>query len=147
MFEFIVWNSPITINHKRNIHEIFGFAVHEFFDVQGYGVIGLRVYRVIVLWCYGLKALHVLELIWLWGYRYIEFSDFSKCFLTLGSNPDVLESNGLRIRVQREKLHGNIIVAFFVQEKQVFCGPVLLLEINTKSLQLSQWIYIVHYCQ
>ena len=133
MFEFIVWNSPITINHKRNIHEIFGFAVHEFFDVQGYGVIGL--------------ALHVLELIWLWGYRYIEFSDFSKCFLTLGSNPDVLESNGLRIRVQREKLHGNIIVAFFVQEKQVFWGPVLLLEINTKSLQLSQWIYMVHYCQ
>ena len=40
----------------------------------------------------------------LFGYRYIEFSDFLKCFLRLGRNSDVLESNGLRIRFQREKI-------------------------------------------
>ena len=37
------------------------------------------------------------------GFRYIEFSDFPKCFLRLGLNPDVLGSNGLRIRLFREK--------------------------------------------
>ena len=60
-------------------------------------------------------ALHVLGFIWLWCYRYIEFSDFLKCYLRLGQNPDVLESNGLRIRFQRGKIHGNIIVSFFAQ--------------------------------
>ena len=86
MFEFIVWNSPIIGSHKRNIDEIFGFAVHNLFDVQGYGVMGLRDYGVIVLRIYGVKELHVLRLIWLWGYRYIEFSGFSNCFLRLGRN-------------------------------------------------------------
>ena len=41
---------------------------------------GLRDYGVIVLRGYEVKQLHVLGLIWLWGYRYIDFSDFSKCF-------------------------------------------------------------------
>ena len=103
MFEFNVWNSPISGSHKRNIHEIFGFAVHDLFDVKGYGVMGLRDYGVIVLRGCRVKALHVLGHIWSWGYRYIEFSDFSKCFLRLGRNPDMLESNGLQIRFQREK--------------------------------------------
>ena len=85
---------------------------------------GLRDYGVIMLKGYGVKALHVLGLIWLWGYTYIEFSDFLKCFLSLGRNPDVFESNGLRIRLQREKIHGNMIVAFLAQ-KFFFCGPVL----------------------
>ena len=80
----------------------------------------LRDYGVIVLRSYGVKALHVLGLIWLWCYRYIEFSDFLKCFLRLGRNPDVLESNGLRIRFQREKntreYHSGILRA----EKQIF---------------------------
>ena len=90
---------------------------------------GLRDYGVIVLRVYGLKALHVLGHIWLWGYRYIEFSDFSQCFFRIGRNPDVLESNGLRIRFQREKIHGNIIVAFFAQ-KFFFCGSVLFIIIK-----------------
>ena len=60
---------------------------------------GLREYGFIVLTGYEVKALYVLGLIWLWGYSYIEFSDFLK----LGRNPDVMESNGLRIRFQREK--------------------------------------------
>ena len=63
-----------------------------------YRVMGLRDYEAIVLRGYRVKVLHVLGHIWLWGYRYIEFSDFLKCFLRLGRNPDVLESNGLRIR-------------------------------------------------
>ena len=67
------------------MHEIFGSAVHDLFDVQGYGVMGLRDYGVIMLRGYGVKVLHVLGLIWLWGYRYIEFSYFSKYFLRLGA--------------------------------------------------------------
>ena len=69
---------------------------------------GLRDYGFIVLRGYEVETLHVLWLIWLSGYRYIEFNDFSKCFLRLGRNSDVLESNGLRIRFEWEKIHGNI---------------------------------------
>ena len=122
VFEFIVSNLSITESHRRNIHEIFGFAVHDLFNVQGYGVIGLRDYEVIVLRDYGVKVLHVLGFIWLWGDMYIEFSDFSKYFLRLGRNPDVLGSNGLRIRFQREKTDGNIIVEFFAQKEIFFIG-------------------------
>ena len=75
----------------------------------------LRDYEVIVLRGYGVTALHIVGLICLWGYRYIEFGDFSKCFLSLGRNLNVLGSNGLRIRFHREKIHGNIIVTFFAQ--------------------------------
>ena len=52
-----------------------------------YRIMGLWDCGVIVLRDYGVKALHVSGLIWLWGYRYIEFSDFLKCFLRLGQNP------------------------------------------------------------
>ena len=48
---------------------------------MGLGDNGVIVFRV-----YGVKELHVLRLIWLWGHGYIEFSDFSKCFLRLGRN-------------------------------------------------------------
>ena len=128
MFEFIVWNLHITGSHKRNIHEISIFAVHDLFDVQGYGVMGLRDYGVIVLRGYGVKGLLSLGLIWLWGYRYIEFRDFSKCFLRLGRNFDVFESNRLRIRFQRDKIHENIIVAFFA-EKFFFVVPCIINEV------------------
>ena len=100
VFAFIIWSSLITASHEKNIHEIFRFCSTWPFLCTGYGV----------------KALLVLGLIWLWGYRYIEFSDFSKCFLRLGRNPDALESNGLQIRFQRGKIHGNFIVAFFTQQ-------------------------------
>ena len=49
---------------KETYMRFFNFAVHDLFDVQGYGVMGLKDYGVIVLR----------------GYRYIKFSDFSKCF-------------------------------------------------------------------
>ena len=112
----------MTGSHKRKIYEIFGSAVHDLFDVQGYGVIGLGDYGVIVLRGYAVRALHFLGLILLWTYRYIEFSDFLKAFSRLARNPEVLESNGLRIRFQGKKIHGNIIMACFVQKK-MFCGP------------------------
>ena len=67
---------------------------------------GLRDYVFIVFKGYGVKELHVLGFIWSWGYRYIECSNFLKCFFKLGRNPDVLKSNGLRIRFQREKYLG-----------------------------------------
>ena len=76
---------------------------------------GLRDYGFIVFKGNGVKALHVLGPICLWGYRYIEFSNFLKCFLRLGQNSDVLGSNGLQIRFQREKIYGNIIVVSFAQ--------------------------------
>ena len=80
---------------------------------------GLRDNGVIMLKGYGVKALHVLGLIWLCGYKYNEFSEFLKCILRLGRNPDVLESNELRILFHRENRHGNIIVALFTQEKKI----------------------------
>ena len=84
----------------------------------------LRDYGVIVLRDYEVKALHVLGLIWLWGHRYIEFSDFLKCFLRLERNCDVLESNGLGIPFQRGKntweYHSGILRA----ENNFLCGPV-----------------------
>ena len=89
-------------NHTRD----FLFCSTYDLDVQGYEVIGLRDYRVIVWWDYGVNALHVVRLIWFWGYRYIEFSDFSKCFLRLGRNPDDLESNGLRFGFSGKKYMG-----------------------------------------
>ena len=55
MFEFIIWSSLITGSHKRNIDEIFSFAVYDLFDVQDYGVMGLKDYGVIVLKGYGLR--------------------------------------------------------------------------------------------
>ena len=51
------------MSHKRNIHEIFGFAVHDLFDVKGYGVMGLRDCGLIMLRGYGVKTLDVLGLI------------------------------------------------------------------------------------
>ena len=69
-------------------------------------VMTLRDYGFIVLKGYGVKELHVLWLICLWGFRYIEFSDFSKCFLRLRRNLDVLESNGLRFRFHWKKYVG-----------------------------------------
>ena len=77
-----LYESHPSLEVKKETHEIFGFAVRDLLDVQGYGV----------------KVIHVSGLIWLWGYRYIAFSDFSKCFLWLGRNFDVLGPNGLRIR-------------------------------------------------
>ena len=104
--------------------------------MQSYGVIGLRDYGVIVLRGYGFKALHFSGLIWLWGYRYIEFSDFLKCFFRLGRNTDVLESKWLRIRFQRGKIHENIMVAFFAQ---IFIyGPV-----NTLSCRYSFFFFVL----
>ena len=88
---------------------------------------GLIDYRVIVLRGYRVNELHVFGLIWLWGYRCIKLSDFSKCFLKLGRSPDVLESSALRIRFQQEKIHGNIIVAFFRRKKKILWGCVILL--------------------
>ena len=82
---------------KETYSRLFDFVVHDLFDIQGYGVMGLRYYVVIVFKGYGVKALHVLGFFWSWGYRYIEFSNFLKCFLRLGRNNDVLKSNGLQI--------------------------------------------------
>ena len=101
--------------HTRNFRFCSIWPVR-FTGLWGYGIERLRSHSV--------KALHVLGLIWLWGYRYIEFSEFSKCFLRLGRNPDVLGSNELRIRFQRENIFGNIIEAFFAQTI-FYCGPVL----------------------
>ena len=64
---------------------------------------GLRDYEAIVLMGYG--VISILNLV-----------IFSRGFLRLGRNPNVLESNGLRIHFQREKIHGNIIVTFFPQK-------------------------------
>ena len=50
MFEFILSNSPITVSHKRNIHGIFGFEVHDLFNAQGYDVERLWVHSVEGLW-------------------------------------------------------------------------------------------------
>ena len=97
------------------------FLIFQYMTFPMNRVMGFRDYEVLVSRGYGLQILHVLGLIWLWGYRYIEFSDFSKCFLKLRRNSDVLESNGSRIRFQREKIHGNFIAAFFVK-KFLFVG-------------------------
>ena len=67
---------------------------------------GLKDYGVIVLRGYRVKKLHVLGLIWLCGYRYIEISDFLKCFLRLGRNPDALESNGFGFGFSGKKYMG-----------------------------------------
>ena len=69
---------------------------------------GLRDYGVIPLRAYGVKALQVSELIWLWGYRYVAFSDFLKCFLRLGRNPDVVDSNGVTDSVSAGKKYMRI---------------------------------------
>ena len=86
------------------------FSVLQYMAFSMYRVMELRDGEII-----GLRHYNFLGFIWLWGDRYIEFSDFPKIFLRLGRNSDVLRTNGLRIRFQREEIYGNIILAFFAQ--------------------------------
>ena len=102
-------------------------------------------YGVIVMRGYGVKALHVLGLIWLWGCRYIEFSDFLKCFLRLRRNPEVLESNGLRIRFQRVKIYGHIIVSFFAQKFFFWACATCLKQHCIRNIALANHLVVVRF--
>ena len=129
-----------SLSHERNIHEIFLFC-----STWPFRYTWLRGYGIRVLRSYEIEALHVLGHIWLWGYRCIEFSDFLKYFLKLGRNPDVQESNGLRIRFQREKntweYHSVILCT-----EIFFFWPVLLIKIkDMKNIDIPENLYSIYF--